>query len=85
MAEVLPYQNYIEEKFRLHILRFWSRERQIKFCLHILGDEAQLWWANKNNAQQSVQRTCFYCDENKEPAKEVICQDCVYLLSDASR
>jgi hypothetical protein len=36
-------------------------------------------------AQQSVQRTCFYCDENKEPAKETICQGCVDFLSDASR
>ena len=38
-----------------------------------------------NAAQQSVQRTCFYCDENKAPAKETICQSCVDLLSDASR
>ena len=37
----------------------------------------------KQAAQQSVQRTCFYCDENKEPSKEAICQDCVDLLSDA--
>ena len=75
MAEVLPYQNYIEEKFRLHILRFWSRERQIKFCLHILGDEAQLWWANKNNAQQSVQSDeCSVCNETQGLQSYLLCE-----------
>ena len=68
-------------------------ERIIRMCTFVDPDSLSVGGAHKAAvgiakelaAQQSVQRTCFYCDENKPPAKEAICQDCVDLLSDASR
>ena len=44
-------EDEVEGVFRLHILRFWSRDRTTKFCLHLLGDEAQEWWANREGGR----------------------------------
>jgi hypothetical protein len=33
-------------------MRFCVRAEQIDFCLHMLGDEAQAWWARKQGHQE---------------------------------
>ena len=68
------------------------------FLAHQMHDEQMFKFAHDSAAKigfeitQKIQEleldrnhTCFYCEENKEPAKEMICQDCADLLGDASQ
>jgi len=41
--------------FRLHIMRFWSRERIENFCLHLLGVDVHEYRAWRQAVEQSVQ------------------------------
>ena len=43
--------------FRLHILRFWSRERIENFCLHLLGVDVQEYRTWRQAVEQSVYPT----------------------------
>ena len=45
-------QGLIIQTFRTYMLRFCSREQQVSFCLHMLGDEAQAWWSRKEAHQE---------------------------------
>lgn len=38
---------FIPAALTLNILRLWDTETIEKFALHLLGDEAQAWWANR--------------------------------------
>ena len=42
-----PYSQAFDDYIELHINTYWSREKIIAFCLRLLGDEAQAWWARK--------------------------------------
>lgn len=39
----------------------------------------------KKSVEQNARRVCFYCEENKESAKESICQSCADLLKDVKQ
>lgn len=39
--------------FRLHIMRFWSRDRIENFCLHLLGIDMQEYRAWRQAVEQS--------------------------------
>ena len=47
-----------EPKIILEVFSIWKqrgkcpRDQQVSFCLHILGDEAQAWWARKEAHQE---------------------------------
>ena len=41
----------VVEAFRLFMMRFISENERVSFCLHMLGDEAQAWWAGKQDHQ----------------------------------
>ncbi len=44
-------QGIVVQTFRIYMTRFLPREDQVNFCLHMLGDEAQAWWARKQGHQ----------------------------------
>jgi hypothetical protein len=41
----------VVEAFRIYMMRFCTRDEHVEFCLHMLGDEAQAWWARKQDHQ----------------------------------
>jgi len=40
--------------FRLHIMRFWSRDRIENFCLHLLGVDMQEYRAWRQAVEQTL-------------------------------
>ena len=58
-------EDHIEQMFRQHILRNWYRERTIKFCLHLLGDETSKWW--RSHSKEAAEHRVV---PDQEPAGE---------------
>ena len=54
-------EDEVASVFRLHIMRFWSHERKLNFCLHLLGIDLQEWRAWREAVEHSVQRTAVPC------------------------
>lgn len=48
-------EDEVASVFRLHIMRFWSHERKLNFCLHLLGVDLQEWRAWREAVEHRVQ------------------------------
>jgi len=47
-------EDEVASVFRLHIMRFWSHERKLNFCLHLLGIDLQEFQAWRGAVEQPV-------------------------------
>jgi len=52
-------EDEVTNVFRLHILRFWSRERQVNFGLWLLDQEEARRWIDFKAAQHRLHLTAF--------------------------
>lgn len=63
-------EDEVASVFRLHIMRFWSRERNLNFCLHLLGVDLQEWQAWREAVEHGVQADeCPYCHQKNIPIR----------------
>ena len=67
--------------FRLHIMRFWSRDRIENFCLHLLGVDMQEYRAWRQAVEQPLAPDVGVCAcENVGEANRgswLVCMQCL--------
>lgn len=78
--EAIAWQSNEDEVaavFRLHIMRFWSRDRIENFCLHLLGIDMQEYRAWRQAVEQSRALDGAYCScKNPDIYINRVCQLC---------
>lgn len=52
-------EDEVADVFRLHILRYWSRERQVNFSYWLLDREEARHWIDLKAAQRRLRLTAF--------------------------